>query len=88
MPAKIRRMSFREKVPLREIARRTGLSRNTARTWLRQTETTEPKYPKRTSPGVVDDGADRVAWLKALPLAQTADDYGTLLPSRLAASAD
>ncbi|WP_425129978.1 helix-turn-helix domain-containing protein, partial [Burkholderia vietnamiensis] len=30
-------MYFREKVPLREIARRTGLSRNTVRSWLRQT---------------------------------------------------
>ncbi|WP_249175934.1 helix-turn-helix domain-containing protein, partial [Burkholderia vietnamiensis] len=29
-------MYFREKVPLREIARRTGLSRNTVRSWLRQ----------------------------------------------------
>ncbi|MGI2233602.1 helix-turn-helix domain-containing protein, partial [Burkholderia vietnamiensis] len=28
-------MYFREKVPLREIARRTGLSRNTVRSWLR-----------------------------------------------------
>lgn len=32
MLAKIRRMYFREKVPLREIAGRTGLSRNTVRT--------------------------------------------------------
>ncbi|MCA8052080.1 helix-turn-helix domain-containing protein, partial [Burkholderia arboris] len=45
--AKIRRMYFREKVPLREIARRTGLSRNTVRRWLRQTDAVEPKYPKR-----------------------------------------
>ncbi|WP_243860311.1 MULTISPECIES: helix-turn-helix domain-containing protein, partial [Burkholderia] len=41
---------FREKVPLREIARRTGLSRNTVRSWLRQTDAVEPKYPKRVSP--------------------------------------
>ncbi len=64
--AKIRRMYFREKVPLREIARRTGLSRNTVRTWLRQTEETEPKYPKRTSPSAIDDWADELSgWLKA-----------------------
>ncbi len=36
MLAKIRRMYFRDKVPLREIARQTGLSRNTLRHWLRQ----------------------------------------------------
>lgn len=35
MVPKIRRMYFREKVPLREIARRTGLSRNAIRTWMR-----------------------------------------------------
>lgn len=36
MLAKIRRMHFRDKVSLREIARQTGLSRNTIRHWLRQ----------------------------------------------------
>ncbi len=56
--AKIRRMYFREKVPLREIARRTGLSRNTVRSWLRQTDAVEPKYPKRVSPSVVGDRLD------------------------------
>jgi len=30
-----------------EIAKRTGLSRNTVRTWLRQSEVVEPKYHKR-----------------------------------------
>ncbi len=55
MLAKIRRMYFREKVPMRETARRTDLSRNTVRKWLRQTEATEPNYPKRTSPSVIDD---------------------------------
>jgi len=64
--AKIRRMYFREKVPLREIARRTGLSRNTVRTWLRQADATEPKYPKRTSPSVIDDWAAQLTgWLRA-----------------------
>lgn len=33
---------------------RTGLSWNTSRTWLRQPEATEPKYPKRKGPSVVD----------------------------------
>ena len=64
--AKIRRMYFREKVPLREIARRTGLSRNTVRNWLRQTDAVEPKYPKRVSPSVVDEWAAQLTgWLRA-----------------------
>ncbi len=59
-------MYFREKVPLREIARRTGLSRNTVRNWLRQTDAVEPKYPKRVSPSVVDDRAAQLTgWLRA-----------------------
>jgi hypothetical protein len=59
-------MYFREKVPLREIARGTGLSRNTGRSWLRQTDSVEPKYPKRVSPGVVDEWAAQLAgWLPA-----------------------
>ncbi|NUX57644.1 hypothetical protein FSB65_30290 [Paraburkholderia sp. JPY418] len=51
------RLHFRETVPLREIARRTALSRNTIRKWLRQPEAAEPEDPPklavadRTSPG-------------------------------------
>jgi transposase len=64
--AKIRRLYFRKKVPLREIARRTGLSRNMVRTWLRQADATEPKYPKHTSPSVIDDWAAQLTgWLRA-----------------------
>ncbi|KVS08434.1 helix-turn-helix domain-containing protein [Burkholderia vietnamiensis] len=65
MLAKIRRMYFREKVPLREIARRMGLSRNTVRTWLKQPEAAKPKYPKRVSPSVVDEWAGQLEeWLR------------------------
>jgi DNA-binding transcriptional regulator LsrR (DeoR family) len=46
MLAKIRRMHFRDEMSIREIARRTGLSRNTVRRWLRQGHV-EPKYPVR-----------------------------------------
>jgi len=64
--AKIRRMYFREKVPLREIARRTGLSRNTVRNWLRQFDAVEPQYPKRVSPSVIDEWvALLTGWLRA-----------------------
>ncbi len=36
MFGKIRRMYWRDKLSLHEIARRTGLSRNTLRRWLRE----------------------------------------------------
>lgn len=47
MLAKIRRMYFREHLSIRGIARRTGLSRNTVRDWLRQPQVVEPEYAKR-----------------------------------------
>ena len=47
MLAKIRRMYIREKLSIREIARRTNLSRNTVRQWLKSPEMGEPKYPER-----------------------------------------
>lgn len=66
MFAKIRRMHFRDNVPIREIQRRTGLSRNTIRKWLRAEDMSEPKYPKRKSKSVVDPWTDRLGqWLQA-----------------------
>jgi|TARA_B100001971_G_scaffold152327_1_gene141558 transposase len=50
----IRRWHFREGMPIREIARRTGLSRNTVRRYL-ATDIVEPRYPKRKSPSKLDD---------------------------------
>ncbi len=46
----IRRMSLREKLSIREIARRTGLSRNTTAKYL-NAGTIEPKFtvPERPS---------------------------------------
>ena len=44
----IRRWRHREKLAIREIARRTGLSRNTIRKYLASNEI-EPKYPKRSN---------------------------------------
>ena len=46
----IRRWRFREGLAIREISRRTGLSRNTIRKYLRS-KVVEPKYatPKRAS---------------------------------------
>ena len=50
----IRRWHFRQQVPIREIERRTGLSRNTIRKYLRA-DTVEPKIkvPDRPSKLVV-----------------------------------
>ncbi|MDB5800592.1 MAG: integrase core domain protein [Rhodocyclales bacterium] len=66
MLAKIRRMHIREGLSLREIARQTGLSRNTIRHWLRQDQVTEPKYPAKQVKSVVDPWADQLRqWLQA-----------------------
>lgn len=64
--AKIRRMHFRDgMLSLREVAKRTGLSRNIIRRWLRQPDVTEPIYPPRKSPSKVDTWAELlVTWLK------------------------
>ncbi len=59
----IRRWYFRDKLSLREIARRTGFSRNTVRRYLRG-EINEPLYPKRQTPTKLDAFADKLAqWL-------------------------
>ena len=47
MMGKIRRMYFRDKLSLHEIAKRTGLSRNTIRKWIRAPEATQPVYQRR-----------------------------------------
>ena len=65
MLAKIRRMSIREGLSLREIARQTGLSRNTVRQWLRKADVTEPKYAARAAKSIVDPWGEQIAqWLK------------------------
>jgi transposase len=59
----IRRWHFREGMPIREITRRTGLSRNTVRKYLASGEV-EPRYPKRKSPSKLDDyEATLTSWL-------------------------
>ena len=44
MLGKIRRMYFRDKLLLHQIAKRTGLSRDTIREWGRAPEATQPAY--------------------------------------------
>ena len=41
-------MHLRDKVSLHEIAKRTGLSRNTVRNWLRKPEVVQEPVYKRT----------------------------------------
>ncbi|MDD5632627.1 MAG: IS21 family transposase, partial [Methylococcales bacterium] len=48
--AKIRRMYFRDQLSINEIARRTRLSRNTVKKWLRQPNGSEPAYQRRSMP--------------------------------------
>ena len=51
MVGKIRRMYFRDAMSVREIVRRTGLSRNTVRTWLRAPSEREPRYRRSSGAG-------------------------------------
>jgi transposase len=47
----------------REISRRTGLARNTAKKYM-QSDETEPTYAKRISPSKLDPYAEKLAtWL-------------------------
>ncbi|OWK24716.1 hypothetical protein AJ87_18340 [Rhizobium yanglingense] len=60
----IRRWHFREHLSIREICRRTGLSRNTIRKYLRL-DGVEPKFKVPDRPSKLDPFADRLsAWLK------------------------
>ena len=60
----IRRMALREKLPIREIARRTGMSRNTIKKYL-NAGTIEPHFATPERQSKLDPFADKLAgWLK------------------------
>jgi len=60
----IRRWHGRDKLSMREIARRTGLSRHTIRKYLAN-GVTEPKYPLRKRVSKLDPFAETLSvWLK------------------------
>ena len=60
----IRRWHFREGMPIREIERRTGLSRNTIRKYLRA-GTVEPKFKVAERPSKLDPFAEKLSgWLR------------------------
>jgi transposase len=51
---KVRRMHYRDGLSRSEIARRTGLSRNTVKKWLTAPESVEPRYRRLQAPGKLD----------------------------------
>ncbi len=60
----IRRWHFREGMAIREIERRTGLSRNTIRKYLRE-HTVEPKFKVPDRPSKLDPFAEKLTgWLR------------------------
>jgi len=54
MLGRIRRMYYRDKLSRSEIARRTGLSRNTVKRWLRAGEAVVPRYRRGQQAGKLD----------------------------------
>jgi hypothetical protein len=60
----IRRWHKRDQVPIREISRRTGVSRNTVRKYLRS-DVIEPKFQVPDRPSKLDPYAEKLsAWLR------------------------
>ena len=59
--AKVRRMRLREGLSISEIARRTSLSRNTIKAWLREDCRSEMKYRREAGPKKLDGF---VEWLR------------------------
>ncbi len=70
---KIRRWHYRDHISIHELVRRTGLSRNTIRHYLRHSDKV-PNYPSRESPSKLDEfHAQLDDWLQSdarLPKAQ------------------
>ena len=65
MLAKIRRMHLRDGMSLREVSKRTGLSRNTVRSWMRRPQVVEPLYPARKVQSKLDGWTEVLqAWLR------------------------
>lgn len=62
MYAKVRRMKFRDGLSISEIARRTSLTRNTIKKWLREPLRSEMSYERSGGARLIDDHAE---WLRA-----------------------
>ena len=55
MLGKVRRMKMRDRLSISQIAKRTGLARNTVRGWLRAPGDVVPKYGRRVDPRKLSD---------------------------------
>lgn len=73
----IRRWHIREHIPLREIARRLGICRNTVRRYLRS-ETIEPACAERRSTRAIDKYAFRLSVLFKAQAAKSRKQRRTL----------
>ena len=73
----IRRWHIRDQVPLREIARRLGISRNTVRRYLRA-ETVEPAYAERRTHRAIDKYAFQLSALLKTEAAKSRKQRRTL----------
>ena len=51
--AKIRRLHFRDNLSISEIARKTSLSRNTVKKWLREPDGNKTKYIRKRTDGIL-----------------------------------
>jgi transposase len=72
----IRRWALRDKMPIREIARRTGLSRNTIRKYLRA-EIVEPNFRTPTRPSKLDPFAEKLSGWLVMELRKSRKDRRT-----------
>lgn len=61
MYAKVRRMRFRDGLPISEIARRTSLTRNTIKKWLREPVRSQMQYERPGGPKKIDGHRE---WLR------------------------
>ncbi|GAB1384003.1 IS21-like element IS1326 family transposase [Burkholderiales bacterium] len=67
MMGKIRRLHYRDRLSFSEIARRTGLSRNTVKKWIKAPGGSVPRYRREARPGKL------TAWHESLIQALKAD---------------
>ena len=65
MIGKIRRLRFRDGLTISEICRKTGISRNTVKKWLKAADDTEPRYQRKAKPTLLTPYEERLrGWLE------------------------